>query len=102
MFELSIDDLKPGNLYLWSPDPKDIRTWVPFFHVSDLNRSVNQPKADTYIMYLNRSVNQPKADTYIMYLGRENTGSHDAYMLLIGDQKYAVYNDDFRYGLKEV
>ena len=86
MFELSIDDLKLGSLYLWSPAPKDIRTWVPFFHVSDLNRSVNQPKADTVIMYL----------------GRENTGSLDAYMLLIGDQKFAVYNDDFRYGLKEV
>ena len=83
---ISIDDLKLGSLYLWSPAPKDIRTWVPFFHVSDLNRSADRPKENTVIMYL----------------CRENTGSLDAYMLLIGDQKFAVYNDDFRYGLKEV
>jgi hypothetical protein len=79
-------DLKLGSLYLWSPAPKDVRTWVAFFHVSDLSRSVNRPKENTVIMYL----------------GREYTGNLDAYMLLIGDQKYAVYNDDFRYGLKEV
>ena len=83
---ISIDDLKVGSLYLWSPDPWDTSSRVPFFHVSDLSRSANRPKENTVIMYL----------------GLENTGSLDAYMLLIGDQKYAVYNDDFRYGLKEV
>lgn len=83
---ISIDDLKLGSLYLWSPAPKDYRTWVGFFHVSDLDRLAPRPKENTVIMYL----------------GRETFGSLDAYMLLIGDQKYAVYNDDFRYGLKEV
>lgn len=90
MFELSIDDLKLGSLYLWSPAPKDHRTWVGFFHVP-------QSLSD-----LNRLADRPKENTVIMYLGRETFGSLDAHMLLIGDQKYAVYNDDFRYGLKEV
>lgn len=85
---ISLNDLKPGNLYLWSPDPWDTSSRVPFFHVSDLSRSANRPKENTVIMYLG--------------LERFGSRSLDAYMLLIGDQKYAVYNDDFRYGLKEV
>jgi len=85
MFELSIDDLKLGSLYLWSPDPKDYRTWVSFFHFSD-----------------GASADRPPENTIFMYLGYERFGSLDAYIFLIGDQKYAVYNDDFRYGLKEV
>ena len=81
---VSLNSLKPGNLYRW--DPTASLSWVPFFHVSDLSRSAGRPDENTVIMYL----------------GRENTGNLDAYMLLIGDQKYAVYNEDFRYGLKEV
>lgn len=83
---VSLNSLKPGNLYRWDPTASLSCSGVPFFHVSDLNRFLDCPKENTVIMYL----------------GRENTGSLDAYMLLIGDQKYAVYNDDFRYGLKEV
>jgi hypothetical protein len=83
---ISINDLKAGQLYLWSPAAGDIRTWVPFFDFSDLNRSSERPKADTVIMYL----------------VRENTGSLLAYMFLIGEKKFAVYNRDFRYGLRAV
>ena len=82
---VSLKRLKPGNLYLWSPDPKDYRTWVSFFHFSD-----------------GAGADRPPENTIFMYLGYERFGSEDAYIFLIGDQKYAVYNDDFRYGLKEV
>ena len=79
---ISLNDLKAGNLYRWVPS--DFRSWVPFFNVVDLNRSGDRPKADQIIMYL----------------GRENTGSLDAHIFLIDDQKFAVYNDDFQHGLR--
>lgn len=80
---ISIDDLKLGNIYRWVPT--DVRSWVPF-----------------YVVDLNRALVRPKAGQIMMYLGQENTGSLDAYIFLVGDQKFAVYNEDMIYGLRSV
>lgn len=83
---ISLNDLKAGNLYRWDPDPTDHRMRFPFFNVIDLTRSSERPEANTIMMYL----------------GTDKTSGITGYMFLIGDQKFEIYNDDFRHGLRVV
>lgn len=83
---ISLNDLKVGNLYRWAPTAGDVRTYVAFFNVIDLDRSSKRPEANTIMMYL----------------GTDKTSRITGYMFLVGDQKFAVYNDGFRHGLRVV
>jgi len=53
-----------------------------------------------YMVDLNRSSERPAANTIMMYLGTDKTSSITGYMFLIGDQKFEIYNDYFRHGLR--
>jgi hypothetical protein len=85
--ELSLNDLHVGSLYRWVPT--DYRSLVPWFDFeNNTGNSGDRPKADTILLYLG---------TYLYH-----TRSVAAHIFLIGDRKYAVWNTDFIYGLRNV
>jgi hypothetical protein len=82
--ELRIDDhLQVGAMYQWSP--LDWRCPNAFFTIDDAST-------------LQRHVFE--AGTILMYLGSKHDGDRIAYIFLVGDRKFAVYNSDVVYGLK--
>jgi hypothetical protein len=82
--DLNINDhLQVGTIYQWSP--LDWRC-PNSFHTFD-----NTVLSERHVF---------ETGTILMYLGAKHDGDRTAYIFLVGERKFAVYNSDVVYGLE--
>ena len=84
--------LKKDSVYVHSRD--DMRTWVPWFDISNHTLSIGRPSVGEVLVYLGRGSEIVK--------GRGLNASPNTWCFLRGTTIAEVYNSSFVYGLDEV